>query len=528
MPEKEVDGKQAAALLRASATGDVRQVQKLLKRTQPAPPHMFAAVQSGVKQVVALHAAANAELCNTTLANGTTPLYLAVTKGSGGMVEELLNHSRDAKALVNTPTAVGSTSLMAACEQGNPAIVEQLLAAGADATTAARCKDGSSATPLYVASQHGYTPIVELLLATFGNCGSGVLDLPCTDGATALHVASQHRHTRIVEALLSSGAQVNVRTTAGSSPLLLAAAQGNAEVIAMLCAHSADPDYEAPDGQTPLIAACQAGSWQTVLLGMRSGGGSPGGEAMRPQLAIPKLLLHAGCDPLMHMPMPTPVHMHMPTPVHMPMKHTLPKLHAGCDSLACAKHTKACIHLGHPAPPPAAAAGAPPLTVRAPAGMLRAGPRSTCHMAHATCTCHMHIRAGPRSTCPMPRMHMPHAHAHAQGLDLPARWIAQSVGAGRRRGRRRARRSSSHGADAGGAPLVDDEHMPHAHATCTCHMHMPHAHATCTCHMPHAHDTCHMTHATCTFHMHRCARRRRRAPSVGRPTGRAAASLSRP
>ena len=53
-------------------------------------------------------------------------------------------------------------------------------------------------------------------------------------------------------------------------------------------------------------------------------------------------------------------------------------------------------------------------------------------------------------------------------------------------------------------------HMPHAHATCTCHMHMPHAHATCTCHMhmPHAHATCtchmHMphAHATCTCHMH--------------------------
>ena len=298
----------AADLLRASASGDVRQVRKLLKRVPPAAPHIFAAVQSGVKQAVVLLAAANRELCNATQANGSTPLYMATTAGNSGIVAAILEYSHDAAAIVGLRTA-GSTCLLVACERGYAEIVERLLAAGADATAAAQGPDGNGATPLHVACQHGHAPIVTKLLLALAqhtreadtreddDAADGLraraIDAVCSNGATPLYVACRHGHTPIVEALLAAGATVNACTASGASPLLAAVCEGNATIVALLCAHGADPDSENKDGQTPLIAACRAGGWQIAMTEM-VGVGSPGEHAERPQLAIPKLLLRAG------------------------------------------------------------------------------------------------------------------------------------------------------------------------------------------------------------------------------------------
>ena len=285
------------ALLRASITGNMRQVTRLLKAgVPPAAPHMFAAVQAGVKQVVALHAAANHELCNAVQANGTTPLHMATTTGNSGIVGVLLEFSPDPKALVEMCTASGSTSLLVASEGGHSTIVEQLLATGADATVSARCKDGSLVSPLYAASKNGHVTVVDLLLAN-PRAGAAI-DAPDATGATPLYAACRHGRTKIVEVLLSSGARVNACTSAGLSPLLAAIPSGNASIVAMLCAHGADLDIEGPGSQTPLIAACTAGSWQIALSSMNGTAGSAGSRSddAHPQLAIPKLLIHAGAS----------------------------------------------------------------------------------------------------------------------------------------------------------------------------------------------------------------------------------------
>ena len=101
-PTSQLDHQRLASeVLRACVLGDASAVRELLDQSAPVvPPALFAAVQGGHAEVVALLAANPNVDVNRCLANGCSPLFRAASLGHTDCAARLL----DASAAVDAPS----------------------------------------------------------------------------------------------------------------------------------------------------------------------------------------------------------------------------------------------------------------------------------------------------------------------------------------------------------------------------------------------------------------------------------------
>ena len=155
--------------------------------------------------------------------NGFTPLFLAVVKGHGEVVEILSSRG----ANVNCRDVRGDSPLHYAAMSGNQELISLLLARGADVTcvTVERsiARGMAGQTALHWAALYGAAETVALLL-------DGGANIQACDnlGCTSLHYATERGSKEKVELLLERGGDITtVALVDGiSTPLHIAAERG--------------------------------------------------------------------------------------------------------------------------------------------------------------------------------------------------------------------------------------------------------------------------------------------------------------
>lgn len=180
-------------LFRAASTGDVKQVEELLK--------------SGAD-------------VNSKDTKGKTPLFYAVISNhdNQAVITMLLN----AGAYINAKDNNGATALGAAMDPpiGTLANVKTLLDHGADVNVS----DARGWTPLMVAADWNNIPFLQLLL---NNGADPNKSLP--DGRTALMIAAVSYKTETIRVLLRHGANPKFMNSQGKTALSLARAAATKE-----------------------------------------------------------------------------------------------------------------------------------------------------------------------------------------------------------------------------------------------------------------------------------------------------------
>jgi ankyrin repeat protein len=228
----------------------------------------------------------SAELVSLLLAHGAdpnladrhqmTPLHWASLHGEAGMVEALLKSKASPEAKIawavgeaptyrtprqNYETTVpnGATPLWFAISYRFRPVVELLLSHGApinDPITVASGGSTHSSRPLEIAIGNYDKEMVKLLLER--KADPNVLSLP--NKWTPLMTASANRSREIVEFLLAHGAEVNVLSEGGHTALSLAQNQfgsspPSAEIAELLRAHGAIEDLQRSSSLTLARAA---------------------------------------------------------------------------------------------------------------------------------------------------------------------------------------------------------------------------------------------------------------------------------
>lgn len=171
--------------------------------------HLAAKTAEGDAEAMKLISAHNNLLNSSaeiTLSDGrskayVTPLYVAVSKGRGEIVTQIL---RINESLVHQESSKGLTPLHIAAHNGHRETCELLLTKGANVN--ATSKDG--VTPLYIAAQNGHRETCELLLARRADVNAAN-----KNGFTPLHIAAQNGHRETCKLLLAFGADPKASTS---------------------------------------------------------------------------------------------------------------------------------------------------------------------------------------------------------------------------------------------------------------------------------------------------------------------------
>jgi ankyrin repeat protein len=201
---------------------------------------------------------------NAPLADGMTPLDLAVRANESDVAELLIRAGADA----NTSNRYGITPLALAATNGNAVLIEMLLRAGANPSAA----QPSGETVLMTAARTGDAASVKALLAH----GADPNAREKTMGETALMWAAAENHGDAIRMLVEFGADKNARSTVlhltpfqwvtsgmvttvlprgGWTPLMYAARQNATGGARALAEAGADLNATDPDGSTALVLA---------------------------------------------------------------------------------------------------------------------------------------------------------------------------------------------------------------------------------------------------------------------------------
>ncbi len=190
---------------------------------------------------------------NITLANGITPLHVAVHANNIEITQLLLN----ANAKVNQRSKNSESPLWIAAKKGHHAIVALLIHHGANDQTG---KNGVS--PLYIAVKNGHPYCANLLViwTTVNNKAGG------DDKNTPLHIASEYGYTDVIKSLLTLDLNKNEQNKHGETALLIASKYGHDDIVDLLINAKAKTDTENFDGSCPLHIASQKNHINTVRL----------------------------------------------------------------------------------------------------------------------------------------------------------------------------------------------------------------------------------------------------------------------
>jgi ankyrin repeat protein len=172
---------------------------------------------------------------------GRTSLHLAALCGASDVVKELLSecniHHRDRDW--NTPVHLASTS-------GSVGVLELVVNAGGDVNKLN--KTGES--PLGIACERGHSEAVRWLLKHGSRCQMGDPSHP-----SPLHHAARRDHVDCMDALIAAASNVNAKCAGGNTPLHFAAKSGSWKAASRLLEAGADPNCLNQQGMTPLALA---------------------------------------------------------------------------------------------------------------------------------------------------------------------------------------------------------------------------------------------------------------------------------
>lgn len=170
---------------------------------------------------------------------GEAPLHTATSRGSGRIVQWLLEYSTDINA-----TSTSGTPLWIATQKGHVEIVRCLLEHGADCNAAYRC-NGDGMTLLQEAARRGHVEVIEQLVKHGADINAASLD------GTALRWAVRHGNCTIVELLINHGADLDLAGRRGGTPLQAAVHQSHGKIVQCLLEHGADADLASEDQIAP-------------------------------------------------------------------------------------------------------------------------------------------------------------------------------------------------------------------------------------------------------------------------------------
>ena len=178
--------------------------------------------------------------------DGSSALFLAVSKGNQGEVEKLLHSG----AKPNAVDKNGWSLLMVAASKGHQGAVDSLLDAGANPN--AVCENGWP--PLMSAASKGHQGMVDSLL----NAGANP-NVTGKNGWSPLMRAADKGHQGAVDSLLKAGANPNATDKDGWSPLMCAASTGHQGTVDSLLNAGANPNAADKNGLSPLLRAASKG-----------------------------------------------------------------------------------------------------------------------------------------------------------------------------------------------------------------------------------------------------------------------------
>ncbi len=184
----------------------------------------------------------------TTRTDKATPLMIAASNGSMGMVRRLLQMHADP----NVKDVTDATALTFAARRNQVEAAQAVLAAGAKVNAA----DSLKRTPLHYAAANGFSSLANLLLRR----GASVNSKDST-GATPLHLASRYSgDPKTIQALLRAGASPAGKDGRGKSPYELAEQRAFSAAAALLKPKSSaqlsslETDESASTGQSVTAA----------------------------------------------------------------------------------------------------------------------------------------------------------------------------------------------------------------------------------------------------------------------------------
>ncbi len=210
-------------------------------------------------------------------ASGHSPLWVAVDKGYGDMIDILLAAAAPCQAV-----------LVHAARLGRVDVVRRLVELGTDANGDDDTTQGSTKeVPVEVAAEAGQRAVVHTLMelgakpaskkrmmatldrhealamAAAGDA-TGIAsktDFTVTDylGRLPIHIAAAEGHEAVVRALLAGGVAVNARDGAGQTPLHSASSRGRVGVVVALVEAGAVLAIQDAEGRTAYDLADAAG-----------------------------------------------------------------------------------------------------------------------------------------------------------------------------------------------------------------------------------------------------------------------------
>jgi ankyrin repeat protein len=294
---------EALRLIEAVKAGKRDEVRALLKRPAAlkvseadGTTALHWAVRADDLQTVQMLLAAGANAGAATR-EGITPLSLAAINGNLAITETLLKSG----ASPNAALPEGETILMTAARTGRPDVLTVLLRAGADINAR---ENWYGETALMWAAAEDHADAIRVLLEAGADLnarskalevarrrtGQSVLPL---GSWTPLMYAARQGALKAADALMTAGADLNLVDPDGATALVLAIINANYDVAAALIEKGADPNIG--DKEANMAALYAAVDMHRLAIGHGRPNPKPSGE--RTAVDIIKQLLSRGANP---------------------------------------------------------------------------------------------------------------------------------------------------------------------------------------------------------------------------------------
>ncbi len=202
----------------------------------------------------------NSDLLNSKDETGRTPLHRACRGKHADIIEYLINRG----ANVNLQDNYGCIPLHNSAVRGHMEAVRLLVSGGAEINL----QDKTLSTPLHWAARRGHENVVVFLLEK-----QAKVDIKNEYGRTPLHlVARISGNVQIGRMLISSGADINMKCTAGWPPLNYAVFRGRTEIVSLLIEKGVNIPYKGKDGEELLHRAAMGGQRELLDIILSKGG----------------------------------------------------------------------------------------------------------------------------------------------------------------------------------------------------------------------------------------------------------------